>query len=954
MEKLGYDSPLAETTRVFQAMDPSSSGSVGLQAFLAVFVEDSDDSRLSAKSLSSTTGPDSAGGVSAGLASLDEDALSKNDLDIIARVSRIESRMESEISRVREFCERASVRHAELLESRCLDMEREVSRFSEQLDGRCSRHTEQLEEHCSRYADQIERRYGQLAELLEAKYMDLERANARQAELQDAKCLEKCASISEELTSKLEDLRLELKANFDNALAQSEARWESRVTEEVKAVTQHAELLRRDFEQRVDLAEKKFHDAELANAQQLVELRTATAKLDTSSEDVHRGLVLSLQREVKDDMDLLKSNLEGRLAALRSEIRSAPPAEDKPKSPRLPSCSPPELDAKLQALRKEIFTTLQEKDAKFFSFRAEILKAFAEEIQERANGTSDKQGPDRYPSDDPRVEERFQGFRADMRAAFEEERNASIERTRAVGKTLSEELGSRILAQASASARSEAISISCSVLTKEMEAFQKHWVNEQSELVARINVKLVEISDRLLRNEDCCRKLQLSEQPPRPLTEENIKNLELTEVVEAQLNAAKEAELQVTQRSGAFAEAPVKDCPGSDNPMVLFSPQEMQPSLQHTLKAIIEKLDNQCIETLAPDLKELNSLLEGKEDHTDPLMNTQSTAEVDLRAGLTRYRQASPHDSEKDSHSDRGSSGQGGGEITKLRQDILGYLRSDFHQMVSTTLKDLKKSEAEARGDSTDRSKHARTVSPRSPSFNRVGSGGLQVRQRSHGPSGAPTSYANAASSDPNNRNTLQKPAPLSVRGRGTPLAKFAERAPAEQRQQSPPAAQSGLLPESFLPQRKSTYMTQGDSAERVRSPRLESVESAPSGLSLQYSRSGSLPHGRDISAGGTPRMQTGVPVQPASQTGAAASGSFTGPGSNLSQSAPNNPRVSVNSWSSVAQAGSPQGQSLRAPRGIPLHSKQIPTNRGSVAREASMPSHTSPRPPVLGPAPLG
>ena len=41
-----------------------------------------------------------------------------------------------------------------------------------------------------------------------------------------------------------------------------------------QAVTQHAELLHRDSEQKIDLAEKKFHDAELANAQQLLELRT--------------------------------------------------------------------------------------------------------------------------------------------------------------------------------------------------------------------------------------------------------------------------------------------------------------------------------------------------------------------------------------------------------------------------------------------------------------------------------------------------------------------------------------------------------------------------------------------------------------------------------------------------------------------------------------------------------
>lgn len=650
MEKLGCESALAETTRVFQAMDPASSGSVGLQTFLAMFKEvreQLDESRISitsydeprharttlaeevaalaampplprADSLMSnasnamTTGPDSADGGSANLAD------SSKASDMASRVSNLEVRLETDISRLREFCERASVRHAELLEARCLDIERESSRRIELLE--------------SRYMDS-ERASTRHAELLEAKSTDSERALARQAELLEATCLEASA-----VTQTSEDLKAK-----------------------VEALRQHVE--------------QRLQDTDMAAEQQHLDFRSAVAKIDTmefgikdqtlqdgvrQQEHDLGGQFLAVKRELLDSMDLQRSTVEGTLGA----------------------------------------------------------------------------------------------FRAEMKSALEEERTASTDRTRALGRALSEEFERSILVQASACARSEASSISGGVVAKELETFHKESGNALSKLVGNVHLELAQFAERLTIVEDRSKNLRATEtallsdlasssdgqnlRPSRAAIPEGQVHAAVSDLIDAEARIAErnnEARIRalIAEEERKHGRSPVsttpvtsvsmesertqdvlnkllremKDSqtPGKSPRTTIRSAQvaqaRMEPArLESTLQAIISKLDSQCIDALAPDLKELHSLLSDQVPRGDDqaLQSTTSSAVADFRdasASASIVRQRTPLGSRDDGtdSSDKASSTQGG-DIMKLREDILGCLRSDFSSMVSTTLQDIKKTEA--------------------------------------------------------------------------------------------------------------------------------------------------------------------------------------------------------------------------------------------------------------------
>merc|ERR1719253_537652 len=101
--------------------------------------------------------------------------------------------------------------------------------------------------------------------------------------------------------------------------------------------------------------------------------------------------------------------------------------------------------------------------------------------QERSTTDENTRVVVRALSEEPRVEERLQALRAEMQAALEEERANNHERTRALSRALSEEFEKSILSQATACARSEALSMSCSVVIKEFENWQKDCTNVQTE-----------------------------------------------------------------------------------------------------------------------------------------------------------------------------------------------------------------------------------------------------------------------------------------------------------------------------------------------------------------------------------------------------------------------------------------------------------------------------------------
>lgn len=639
MEQLGYDSPLAETTRVFQAMDPGSTGSVGLQTFLVVLTEDAEEPRRYRGAL--TSGPDSGGGLAAR-------STDGKDIELAGKVAQLEARLEGEVAKVREFCERASVRHAELLEGRCLDVERETMRKVEQLEAKCLdiervnvRHAELLE---AKYID-AERANSRQAELLETKYMNLELAVARQAELLETQ------DVEQAIARKCEQLELKCRQWVIDANEPLEATAEACITgmksvsdefkHKVEAIQQHIEL--------------RLRDAELVAQQHELEIRTVAAKLDSNT-STDRGDLLSVQREVKDSLDLMRSSVEGTM----------------------------------------------------------------------------------------------QAFRGEMRAAIEQERTSGTERTRALARALSEEFERSILAQAIACARSEAMTMASGVFAKEIEIWHKEKEsslrNVHSELVGNIHCELAQLAERLSLTEDRMKSLAVPELQAAPLLypeeEEASKfaddvrranaaaeaRVRAEVTLEARIRAdAKEAELKI--RAAKEAESRLRkhvaapsekgsdkgsmgergseaDAGGSDKPLVHMGPGG-QARLEHTLQAIIEKLDSQCIDGLAPDLKELNSLLRtDKKIEAGALMNSTSSAPSmrgaprDTSTGRhsdatssTAVRRGSPDSSAMWDVAARTAEETQSGEIKKLREDILGYLKCDFQEMVSTTLKDLKKTE---------------------------------------------------------------------------------------------------------------------------------------------------------------------------------------------------------------------------------------------------------------------
>jgi hypothetical protein len=137
MEKLGYESPLAETTQLYQAMDTSFRGAVGMASFLAAFVENADDSRLSARTASSSLaalpGPPCPSDLESTVVDVDvgpqafrivEDML---DSKIASSAMRIEGSVQADVAQLRAQiadCERSakaeSQRLAERIEAKCM------------------------------------------------------------------------------------------------------------------------------------------------------------------------------------------------------------------------------------------------------------------------------------------------------------------------------------------------------------------------------------------------------------------------------------------------------------------------------------------------------------------------------------------------------------------------------------------------------------------------------------------------------------------------------------------------------------------------------------------------------------------------------------------------------------------------------------------------------------------
>jgi len=363
MERLGHNSPLAETTRVFHAMDESASGSVRLQAFLAVFDEDDDKSHTSTSTAFNTGSsiPDRANSVSSAIPLwIDETAGKNGNAGITSRLARLECRFESEISSLRGLCERSSVRHAELLESRCLTMERESSRHADDLDARLSG---MLEENTRQCTDQIEIRHRQLAELVETRKvpcMDDVR-DEFQTKLAGALASSEAnleQRLTEEVQPKLADALASSEAKLEQRLASSEAKLEQRLTNEVKTVTQQLMLMQKESQQCIDAAEKKYNDARKSMEQQLVDVRAATAsQLEASMDEVRDDFQPKLADAVANSEAKLEQRLTDALKTITQQVMAGSLANSEAKLEQRLASSEAKLE---QRLTDEVKTVNQQ------------------------------------------------------------------------------------------------------------------------------------------------------------------------------------------------------------------------------------------------------------------------------------------------------------------------------------------------------------------------------------------------------------------------------------------------------------------------------------------------------------------------------------------------------------------------------------------------------------------
>jgi len=344
-----------------------------------------------------------------------------------------------------------------------------------------------------------------------------------------------------------------------------------------------------------------------------------------------------------------------------------------------------ELTSKLEGLRQDIERRLRDAEKVAAQQQLELRAMLA--LQQ--SHTSEKQGNPHTTSLDLlrfSVEGSLQDFRGEMKAALEEERTNSIERAQALGQALRQDVEQSIITQAMACARKEACDVSYSVVSK--------WEPLQSEF-QQLAVRLPLIESHLYELQSAVAGTRthtaVAEFEP-PAHSGNVPQKACgvqmgTLVVERAIDASSRSSSTGADMSmeepqtqahllAAIAAAAGNATQGATN--------DERERLEQTLQAIITKLDSQCIDNLAPDLKQLNSLLSDNAPTASP-----SAADIKLFSAPSALSPASastePPGRAHSPGSTQGSSTQGI-EIQKLRDDILGYLRSDLPKLVSSTL----------------------------------------------------------------------------------------------------------------------------------------------------------------------------------------------------------------------------------------------------------------------------
>mmetsp|Transcript_14849 Transcript_14849/g.23472 ORF Transcript_14849/g.23472 Transcript_14849/m.23472 type:complete len:850 (+) Transcript_14849:103-2652(+) len=489
MEKLGYESSLAETTQVFQAMDTGFRGSVGLASFLMAFNDNADDSRLSLQS---------ARAVASSLTAAS---------DCIARS------VNSSCPSVMDSTDRE------------VDMGGQARRLVEEM----------LEDKIACSAMRLEGSFQADMAHLREQIADCERSakaeSVRLSERIEAKCMDAWSAAVEELNGKIESLR------------------------------------------------QKLRDAELASAQQQLEVCAVGNRIDSNNSE-SRGQLRMLHSDFNEKVELMQSSMDGTL----------------------------------------------------------------------------------------------QAFRAEMREWLDEERAASNERTQALGRALTEEFQHSIVEQVTASARTEACAVTCQVVAKEFETWQKEGGAVQSDLV-QVGERLSKLEKRLpgagIESAEKMFDVHLGERLSK---------------LEKRLLSLDSAEANAARKSEADGNSSEKSLDDEKNPA----------RLEGMLLSILEKLDNKCLDSFATDMKELSTLLEDPRlkagsirDLGPKLQENDSTAyaaSTTSDPSVAEISSASKGQDAADRSSVETSKGMG---IQKLREDIFGYLRSEFQDVVSQTIAGL-------------------------------------------------------------------------------------------------------------------------------------------------------------------------------------------------------------------------------------------------------------------------
>jgi hypothetical protein len=446
------------------------------------------------------------------------------------------------------------------------------------------------------------------------------------------------------------------------------------------------------FNENADIAQGVRAATSAFSARDCATSRSAPGLLDSPVVDVDMGTqAVRLVEDILDDKIAssamrIEGSVRADVAQLREQIvdceRSAK-AESHRLAERIEakcmdawSAAVEELNGKIESLRQKL------RDAELAAAQQQLdANAVGSKIE---SSTSETRGQlqilhsefsERVELMQSTMDGTLQAFRAEMREWLDEERTATNERTQALGRALTEEFQHSIVEQATASARTEACAVTCQVVSKEFETWQKEGGAVQSDLVQVVE-RLSKLEKRLL-------SLDLVEA-------ERLSSLE-KRLLGAEANVVRPLS---ARNAGADSNGAIKQSEELKNPN--------PPRLEGMLLSILEKLDNKCIDSFATDMKELNTLLEDSRlnagnirelgpkahDMDSTAYAASTTSDPSMAPSVAEISSASKGQDAVERSSSETSKGMG---IQKLREDIFGYLRSEFQDVVSQTIAGINK-----------------------------------------------------------------------------------------------------------------------------------------------------------------------------------------------------------------------------------------------------------------------